>query len=322
MMLFGSQRQRCDIAKSNTSVFLDTVSSLTVHLGLSGHVRRPGPPVVFLHLSPALVPVSALGLLPPLVSLICLPTLVAVNTALVLAVVFASCAFGCVDLSQSFWWVCPPLWASFFVVSFVSEHGWLRCLWLCFGLFAFVFLLFSPQLCWRRWWHTGFLWWFTTGSLLFECVSRSGYWCLSWVGGNGDFDPHVFVALITWLVPPHWLSFCYLPFSVFVTHENHVLCWPFCLGSTLVQLIKWSIFVEQNASVTASLWRDTGNQSKSFVSACLCTCAHCAQIFSGIFFAGLAGWLSMANGTKLSFIQQAVALSYGQDTLHRKCQLD
>lgn len=29
------------------------------------------------------------------------------------------------------------------------------------------------------------------------------------------------------------------------------------------------------------------------------------KIFSGIFFAGLAGWLSMANGTKLSFIQQA-----------------
>ena len=33
------------------------------------------------------------------------------------------------------------------------------------------------------------------------------------------------------------------------------------------------------------------------------------QIFSGIFFAGLAGWLSMANGTKLSFIQQACGMA-------------
>lgn len=132
-------------------------------------------------------------------------------------------------------------------------------------------------------------------------------------------------TVITCLLPLTGLVFvtCLLdPFSVFVTNDNHVLCWPFCLGSTLVQLIKWSIFVEQKASVTALLWRETGNQSKSFVPACLCTWAHCAQIFSGIFFAGLAGWLSMANGTKLSFIQQAVVLLYGQDTLHREGKLD
>ena len=41
------------------------------------------------------------------------------------------------------------------------------------------------------------------------------------------------------------------------------------------------------------------------------------QIFSGIFFFGLAAWLSMANGTKLSFIQQA---SHGEPWRARSWQ--
>eukprot|EP00439_Symbiodinium_sp_Y106_P043111 s804_g5.t1 len=35
------------------------------------------------------------------------------------------------------------------------------------------------------------------------------------------------------------------------------------------------------------------------------TAVRVTQIFSGIFFAGLAIWLSFTNGTKLAFIQQA-----------------